>query len=128
MVDVDTGRFTVCVFQDVQWAQKGSDALKRAGLAAESISSIAKESPEIVALIEATQGGQGERIETKATGALLARGPLVAALQGPARDLSKLGLSGTLRRVGFQAHDGRIFETLTARCCVLVSVRCAPRA
>jgi hypothetical protein len=128
MVDVDTGRFTVCVFQDVQWAQKGIDALKRAGLAAESISIIAKESPEVGALIEATQGGQGERIETKATGPLLARGPLVAALQGPARDLSKLGLSGTLRRVGFQAHDGRIFETLTARGGVLVSVHSEPRA
>jgi hypothetical protein len=42
--------------------------------------------------------------------------------------LSKLGLSGTLRRVGFQAHDGRIFETLTARGGVLVSVHSEPRA
>jgi hypothetical protein len=128
MVDVDTGRFTVGVFQDVHWAQKGIDALGRAGLVPESISIMAKESPEVGALIEATLGGQAERIETSATGPLLVRGPLVAALQGPARDLGKLGLSGTLRRVGFQAHDGRIFETLTARGGVLVAVHSEPRA
>jgi hypothetical protein len=118
----------VGVFQDGHWAQKGIDALKRAGLLPESITIMAKESPEVRTLIEATLGGPAERIETSATGPLLARGPLVAALQGPARDLSKLGLSGTLRRVGFQAHDGRIFETLTARGGVLVSVHSEPRA
>src|SRR4051812_32771043 len=128
MVDVDAGRFTVGVFQDVQWAQKGIDALRRAGLAAESISIIAKESPEVSALIQATLGSPGERLETSATGPLLARGPLVAAIQGSARDLSKLGLAGTLRRVGFQSHDGRIFETLTARGGVLVSIHSEPRA
>lgn len=128
MVDVDTGRFTIGVFQDVQWARKGIDALRRAGLVAESISIIAKESPEVSALIQETFGAQGERLETTATGPLLVRGPLVAALQGPARDLAKLGLSGTLRRVGFQAHDGRIFETLTARGGVLVSIHSEPRA
>src|SRR5262249_55168906 len=68
------------------------------------------------------------RIETSATGPLLAKGPLVAALQGPSHDLGKLGLSGTLRRVGFQAHDGRIFETLTARGGILVAVHSEPRA
>jgi hypothetical protein len=128
MVDVDTGRFTVGVFQDVQWAQKGIDALRRAGLATESLSIIAKESPEVGVLIQTTLGAPGERIETSATGPLLVRGPIVAALQGPARDLAKVGLSGTMRRVGFQAHDGRIFETLTARGGVLVSIHSEPRA
>src|SRR5215510_13542656 len=128
MVDVDAGRYTVGVFQDVKWAEKGIDALKRAGLLPESISIIAKERPEVAALIEAALGGQGDRIETSATGPMLAKGPLVAALQGPAHDLAKLGLAGTLRRVGFQAHDGRIFETLTARGGVLVSVHSEPRA
>jgi hypothetical protein len=128
MVDVDTGRFTVAVFQDVKWAEKGIDALRRAGLTVESLSIIAKETPEAAGLIKAALGGDGERIETSATGALLARGPLVAAIQGPGRDLPKLGLAGTLRRVGFQSHDGRIFETLTARGGVLVSVHSEPRA
>ena len=128
MVEVDAGRFTVGVFQDVAWAQKGLDALKQAGLLAESMTILAKESPEASALIERTLGASGERLELAGTGAVVARGPLVAALQGPTRDLAKLGLSGTMRRVGFQAHDGRIFEVLTARGGVLVAIHSEPRA
>jgi hypothetical protein len=128
MVDVDTGRFTAGVFQDVQWAKKGIEALRRAGLASESLSIIAKESPDVAALIEQSLGASGERLDTTATGPLLVKGPIVAALQGPARDLAKLGLAGTMRRVGFQAHDGRIFETLTARGGVLVAIHSEPRA
>ena len=37
-------------------------------------------------------------------------------------------LTGTMRRVGFQAHDGRIFETLAARGGILVAIRGEPRA
>jgi hypothetical protein len=128
MVDVETGRFTVGVFQNVEWAQRGIEALRRAGLATESMTIMAKESPEASAFITAMLGGTAERIETTATGPLLYKGPLVAALQGPSRDLGRLGLAGTMRRVGFQAHDGRIFEALTARGGVLVSVHSEPRA
>ncbi len=128
MVDVDTGRFTVGVFQDVPWAQKGIEALRRAGLAAESLSIIAKESPDVALLIEQALGAPAERLETTATGPLLAKGPILAPLQGAGRDLSKLGLSGTMRRIGFQTHDGRIFETLTARGGVLVAIHSEPRA
>jgi hypothetical protein len=53
---------------------------------------------------------------------------MVAALQGAARDLPKLGLSGTMRRIGFQSHDALIFETLTARGGVLVAIHSEPRA
>ena len=59
---------------------------------------------------------------------MLARGPIVAALQGSARDLAKLGIAGTMRRVGFQPHDGRIFEALTSRGGVLVAILNEPRA
>jgi len=128
MVEVDAGRFTVGVFQDVAWATKGIDALKMAGLPAESLSIIAKESPEVALLIEKSLGSAGERLEINGTGPVLMRGPLVNALQGPARDLTRLGLAGTMRRVGFQAHDGRIFETLTARGGVLVAIHSEPRA
>ena len=83
MLDVAAGRFTVGVFQDVAWAQKGIDALKKAGLPPEALSVMAKDSPEVARLIEQALGAAGERIETAATGPLLARGPLVAALQGP---------------------------------------------
>ena len=128
MVDVDAGRFTVGVFQNVAWAEKGISALKQVGLTAESLSIIAKESPEVSALIQSALGASAERIEMTATGAVLARGPIVQALQGPSGDLAKLGLSGTMRRVGFQAHDGRIYEALTARGGVLVAIHSEPRA
>ncbi len=128
MIEVETGRFTVAVFQDVVWAKNGIEALKRAGLPADALSIVAKDGADAAALIEQALGASGERLELPATGPVLARGPIVAALQGSSRDLASLGLSGTMRRVGFQAHDGRIFETLTARGGVLVAVHSEPRA
>jgi len=128
MVDVDAGTFTVAVFQDVAWATKGLDALKQAGFPAESLSIVAKDSAEVAALIERTFGSAGERLEIADVGAILARGPLLAALQGGTADLPKLGIGRTMRRVGFQAHDGRIFEALTGRGGVLVAIRTEPRA
>jgi hypothetical protein len=128
MIQVDAGRFTVGVFQDVPWAQKGLAALQAAGLPPESLSIMAKESAEVASLVQNTLGGPGERLELGATGTLLVKGPLLAALQGPARDLGSLGIAGTMRRVGFQAHDGRIFETLAARGGVLVAIHSEPRA
>jgi hypothetical protein len=128
MIEVETGRFTVGVFQDVAWAQKGVAALKAAGLLAASLSIIAKESGEVASLIEATLGEPGDRLEVAATGPLLVKGPLVPALQGAARDLATRGIAGTMRRVGFQPHDGRIFEVLVGRGGVLVAIHSEPRA
>lgn len=128
MVEVETGRFTVAVFQDVAWAQKGLAALRQAGFPAESITILAKDSAEAAALIEGTLGAAGERVELADIGRVVARGPLVAALQGSARDLPKLGIAGTMRRVGFQSHDGRIFELLTGRGGILVAIHSEPRA
>jgi len=125
---VDTGRFTVGVFQDVAWARKGIDALKRAGLATESLTILAKESPDVAALIESALDAAGEPIELAGTGTALGRGPMIAVLQASSHDLSRLGLSGTMRRVGFQSHDARIFEVLTARGGVLVAIHSEPRA
>jgi hypothetical protein len=128
MIDVETGRFTIGVFQDVAWAQKGLAALQAAGLSPASLSIIAKESPEVASLIERTLGGPAERLDLAATGPILARGPVLAALQGATGDLPKLGIAGTMRRVGFQSHDGRIYEVLTARGGVLVAIHSEPRA
>ncbi len=128
MIGVDAARFTLGVFKDVAWAEKGIAALKKLGLPAAALSVFAKESPEAASLIDQALGGPAERFDTAATGALLAKGPLLDALQGATRDLTRLGLSGTLRRVGFQAHDGRIFEVLTARGGILVAVLSDPRA
>jgi hypothetical protein len=128
MIDTQTGLFTVAVFQDVAWAAKALDALKESGFPREGTTIIAKDTPEAAALVEKALGSPGDKIALGAVGAAIARGPLVAALQGPAGDLTTLGLAGAMRRVGFQAHDGRIFETLTGRGGVLVAVRSEPRA
>jgi hypothetical protein len=128
MVEVDTGRFTVGVFQDVAWATKGLDALKRAGFPSESVTIMAKESADASALIERALGSPAERIDAAQIGPLVARGPLLGVLQGAAADLAKLGLARTMGRVGFQPHDGRIFEALTGRGGVLVAIRTEPRA
>ena len=50
MVDVETGRFTVGVFQDVAWAEKGLDALKQAGFVTEALTVLAKEGADVSAL------------------------------------------------------------------------------
>ena len=127
MLEVDTGRFTVGVFQDLAWAERGVDALKKQGLTAESLSILGKASTELSAFIS-LQLGAPQSLDVKDLGATVARGPLVAALQGSDQGLSRLGLAGTMRRVGFQAHDGRIFDTLTARGGVLVAIHSEPRA
>jgi hypothetical protein len=128
MVDVEAGCFTVGVFQDVAWAEKGLTALKGAGFPVESLTILGKESENLAALIERTLGKGGDRLDLAAVGAVLARGPLVGALQGAGGELSTLGLSGAMRRVGYQPHDARIFEALTLRGGVLVAVRSEPRA
>jgi hypothetical protein len=122
------GRFTIGVFQDVAWARKGSEALLDAGFVSESLTIIAQDTPEAATLIEEILGEPAERVELKALGTVLARGPLVAALQGADERLRTAGLGGAITRVGFQPHDGHIYETLTGRGGVLVAVRNEPRA
>jgi hypothetical protein len=128
MVENDVALFTVGVFQDLAWAQKGVDALIRAGFPVESLTILTKDGPEAAAFIQRALGAPAERIDLAGIGAAIARGSLVPVLQGQATDLAKLGLAGTMRRVGFQAHDGRIFDALTARGGVMVAIQGDPRA
>jgi hypothetical protein len=124
---IDQDRFTIGVFQDAAWARRGVEALLRDGFAADSITILAKDSPEAAGLIESTLGTPAGYVELKALGPIVARGPLVAALQGADNGLASSGLGATIGRAGFQAHDGYIFETLTGRGGVLVAVRSEPR-
>jgi hypothetical protein len=128
MIEAPVGLFTVGVFQDVAWAAKGIDALKQAGFPPESLTILAKDTPDAAALVEKVLGAKGDRLEIAGVGAVVARGALLEPLQGPARDLAAKGLAGTMRRVGFQSHDARIFETLAARGGILVAIRGEPRA
>ena len=127
--DVQAGLFTVGVFQDVDWAARALDALiKRLAFPQESISIMGKDTPELAALVESALGAPPERLDVQNLGPLVVRGPLVAALQRADGELARKGVAATMRRVGFQAHDGRIFETLTARGGVLVAIHSEPRA
>ena len=128
MIDASTSLFTIGVFQDVAWAEKGLQALKAQRFPSEAISLIVKDSPETSALAERTFAAPVEVIEVRGLGAVRARGPLVEVLQGAEKDLGRLGIAATARRAGFQPHDGRIFETLTARGGVLVAVSSDARA
>ena len=128
MVEVEAGRFTVGVFQDVAWAAKGIAALIQIGLPPASLTMIVKDVPDAAALVEQSLGAPGTRLDIAGVGPTLLHGPMVDALQGNLRDLAKLGLAGTMRRVGFQPHDGRIFEALVARGGILVAIHSEPRA
>lgn len=126
MAEVETGRFTVGVFKDIASAERGIEALKRQGFTPEALSLVAIENPEHAGLLQKVFGRPAEKIEVPGVGTTVAAGSLVAALGG--EELSRAGLANALKRVGFQAHDGRIFETLTGRGGVLVAVRSEPRA
>ena len=125
---IDEDRFTIGVFQDAAWARRGVEALLRDGFAADSITILAKDSPEAAELIESTLGAPAGHVELRSLGPVLARGPLVATLQGADNGLESSGLGATIGRAGFQAHDGYIYETLTGRGGILVAVRSEPRA
>ena len=128
MIEASTGLFTIGVFQDVAWAEKGIQALKAQNFPSDALSLIAKDSPDVAALAERTFAGTVPTLEVRGLGAVRARGPLVDALQGADQQLTRQGFAASARRVGFQAHDGRIFETLTNRGGVLVAVSSEARA
>ena len=120
--------FTVGVFQDVEWAQRGLEALGQEGFEPESLSLISRQTPEAAELVKRTFGVDGDTMDVARIGSVVAHGPLVGALQGSVGDLGNTGIAATIRRAGFQTHDGYIFETLTARGGVLVGVYSEPRA
>lgn len=128
MTDVSSSRFTIGVFQNVEWASRGVEALGRHGFAAESLSIIAKEATEVADLVRRVLDKDGVALEVQGLGRLIAAGSLVEALQDGDAGLAKKGLAATMRRVGFQPHDGLIFETLTTRGGVLVAVESDARA
>lgn len=128
MAESERDLFTVGVFKDVAWAERGVEALQQQGFDPAALSLLAKDSPDVAGFCERVGGPVAERIELPVVGATLARGELVRVLQGDGRDLAKIGLAAAMRRVGFQPHDGLIYQTLAERGGVLVAVHGAPRA
>ena len=120
--------FTVAVFQDVTWAERGLAALIADGFTLESLTILAKETDAAAALIRSTLRAEAERFEVKSLGPLVGRGPLLNVLRGHDDALATGGLAATFRRAAFQAHDGYIFEALTGRGGILVAVQSDARA
>jgi hypothetical protein len=128
VAEVETGRYTIGVFKDVASAEKGIDALKRQGFPAEALTVLAKENPDTSGLLQKVFGRTPGTIDLPGIGATVGGGSLLTILETGSGDPGKTGLAASLIRVGFQSHDGRIFETLTGRGGVLVAVRSEPRA
>ena len=129
MVESDSQEcFTVCVFQDTEWAGRGLGALKAKGFDDEVISVLSKQTSDSSALVQQTFGVEPAPMEVKGLGSVVARGRLLGALQGADEGLGRTGVAATIRRAGFQAHDGFIFQTLTERGGVLVAVESQSRA
>jgi hypothetical protein len=128
VAEVETGRFTIGVFKDVASAERGIDALKRQGFPAEALTVMAKESPEATGLLQKVFGRIPDKMDLQGVGSTVATGNLLAALEASSGELGKSGLATSLKKVGFQPHDGRIFETLTVRGGILVAVKSEPRA
>ncbi len=128
MAEVEAGRFTIGVFKDVPSAERGIEALKRQGFPAEALTVLAKESPEATGLVQKVFGRMPDKMDLQGVGTAVAMGNLLSALEGASGELGRSGLASSLKKVGFQPHDGRIFETLTVRGGILVAVKSEPRA
>jgi hypothetical protein len=128
VAEVDTGRYTIGVFKDVASADRGIEALKRQGFPAEALTVMAKDGPDTSDLLQRVFGRNPDKLELPGIGTTVGFGSLVAVVGPGAGEAAAPGLAASLTRVGFQSHDGRIFETLTGRGGVLVAVRSEPRA
>ncbi len=122
--------FTVCVFQDSEWASRGLTALTENGFSTDRLSVVAQRTEDIDVLVEKTFGlRQGQvAMDIAGLGDSVAHGPLIGALQGTDTGLKQAGMAATMRRAGFQDHDGFIFETLTGRGGILVAFEGEMRA
>jgi hypothetical protein len=118
----------VAVFQDAEWARRGLEALVRDGFQTASLTLMGASSPDVGSLFRQILLEEPRTISVRELGPILAAGPLVAVLEGNDEGLSTRGLTTAMRRAGFQAHDGQIFQRLLARGGVLVAVISQPRA
>lgn len=128
MAQVEQALYTIGVFQDLAWADRGIEALKTQGFGTDVMTVLAKATPESAAFVERVSGGAPERLDLPVLGATVARGSLVQTLNGAARDLGAIGIAAAIRRAGFQPHDGLIYETLAGKGGILVAIEHAPRA
>jgi len=120
--------YTVAVFQDADQAGAGLLALVADGFPTAALSTLAPATDTSASMIERVFGAEPVALDIRGLGAVHANGVVVDRLQGDDAALTTRGLAATASRLGFQVHDGRIFEQLVARGGVLVAVATAPRA
>src|SRR5207237_1603928 len=99
--------FTVGVFHNVPWAKRGLEALARHGFPAESLTVLAKDSPDVRLLISTHLRADPEVLTVERLGAVAARGPLVDTLQGSDGDIARRGVLGSIGRTVFPRDDGQ---------------------
>jgi hypothetical protein len=128
MTKVEQTLFTVGVFKDMAWAERGVAALRQQGFQPSVLTVIVKDGPEAAPFVQTVTGTEAERLELPELGPTLAAGSLLGALQGGARDLGRIGIAAAMRRAGFQPSDGLIYQTLTERGGVLVAIEDPARA
>jgi hypothetical protein len=117
--------FTVGVFLDAAWAGRGLAALLGDGFTADTVSVVAKPSPEVDALIRSSLGVTPATVSLFDLGEVEVHGALAGVLaSGPASGR----VASAFGRAGFQRHDGHIYQTLVARGGVLVAIESEPRA
>ena len=120
--------YTVGVFEDVRSAERVLGALAERKFPSEILSVVAADGPGVMELLQKTFGADGDTLDVRAVVTLRLHGPIVKALQSAEDALVREGIAAAMPRVGFQAHDGFIFETLTKRGGVLVAIRSESRA
>jgi len=127
-MEQDRSCFTIGVFKDSNWAERGFEALRRDDFPEESLSMVAQCSPETEALLKKIFGVPVEPISISGVGDVFSHGLLVNTLQGSDNALTSTGIAATISRAGFQVHDGFIFETLISQGGILVAIKSEPRA
>jgi hypothetical protein len=128
MAQTEQALYTIGVFQDLSWAERGIDALRKQGFGADVMTVLAKATPEATTFIERVLGAAPEHLDLPVLGSTVVRGSLTRTLNGKAGDFGRIGIAAAIRRAGFQPHDGLIFETLAGKGGVLVAVEHAARA
>jgi hypothetical protein len=118
----------VGVFQDADWAKRGLEALLRDGFHPDTLTVMASSSLQTSSIFGDLLAHEPRTFVVPEIGPVAAAGPLLTALEGDDEGLQRRGLTATIRRAGFQAHDGQIFQRLMVRGGVLVGVTSEPRA
>jgi hypothetical protein len=119
--------FTIGVFKDVVWADRGLAALIADGFDPASLSVFARSSPEVEQLVRTHLESAPEVTELPELGRVIGCGSILATFNAD-EALRTSGLAVACARAGFQRHDGYIFQALVERGGVLVAVDSVARA